>query len=101
MTDQIPDVAIEAAAEAWFHIDESRYSGDADWPAWDSDENVAARQSYCDDARVAIEAAMPAIREHIAQEIADKVPTYTGTPIHDAHTEMHNLIVAIIQGGDQ
>lgn len=56
----IPDAAIEAAAEAMYR--------DAPFTKWGDLDDVIA-EGYRADARAAIEAAMPAIREHIAQEI--------------------------------
>jgi hypothetical protein len=65
---EIPDAAIEAAAEAWYLEDANAFMGDDGYPDWLSDEN-AARGVYREYARAAIEAAMPAIREHFAQKI--------------------------------
>jgi hypothetical protein len=62
MGEAIPDAAIEAAAREAFYLR---------WGALYTWERVppAEADSYRTHARAAIAAAMPAIREHIAQEI--------------------------------
>lgn len=67
----IPDTAIEAAAEAILDHGRCGVPGECGFCGWNGDAPFHEHQ-----ARAAIEAAMPALREAIAQEIVSDGPKH-------------------------
>jgi hypothetical protein len=93
----IPDAAIEAAAEALYasFLKTTQPASRPSWPTlfeW-------AREEWRTDTRAALEAAMPLIREHIAQEIDHAAQRPRPVPLKPAAVRGLRLAARIVRGG--
>jgi hypothetical protein len=73
---------VEKAAREVYAEWENEYMGDGEWPAWDSDENLA-RDTARTWARNILAAVLPEIQAQALREAADRLDDESGDPFRE------------------